>query len=212
MPIMATWSALLFSGALLVGAGCNKDSGGGGAAPGSGSASAKPASAPAEVGGQRDGVEGLKAFILGIRDACAAKDFAKGKAMVLGAIPTRADIESVLVETAPLEAIEKLETFYKQMPPDDERAACLFSLDPSRTIVSVYASTVEQLIAYEDGTAAYKEFPDGAKDVAESLRPGRTFYEVEVTAPGLEEGTKFHMFFWDGKRWRMLGPLWRAFQ
>lgn len=209
MPAMATWSALLFSAALLLG--CNKEGGGGAAGAGSGSA-AKPAAAPAGEAGPHDGVEGLKAFVLGIRDACAAKDFARGKAMVLGAIPARDDIKSVLVDTVPLDAIEKLEAFYKQMPPDDEKVACLFSLDPSRTIVSVYASTVEELIAYEDGSTAYKEFPDGARDVAESLRPGRTFYEVEVTAPGLEDGTKFHMFFWDGKRWRMLGPLWRAFR
>lgn len=44
------------------------------------------------------------------------------------------------------------------------------------------------------------------------LKPGLTFYEVEVTEPGKQMGTKFHMFFWDGSAWKMLGPAWRAFK
>ncbi len=42
------------------------------------------------------------------------------------------------------------------------------------------------------------------------LRPGVKFYEVEFVAPGSDSGMKFHMFYWDGSAWKMLGPAWRA--
>ena len=55
------------------------------------------------------------------------------------------------------------------------------------------------------------EFPGGAVRLAGSLlRPGCRFYEVEVTEPDSSMGTKFHLFFWDGEAWRMIGPIWRA--
>lgn len=100
---------------------------------------------------------------------------------------------------------------YKEVPPDDEKVACLFS-PPGRTDIKVHASSVEDLVAYKEGTPAFEEFPGGAKRLAETvLKPAQTFYEVEVTEPGKDSGTKFHMFFWDGAHWRMLGPAWRAF-
>jgi hypothetical protein len=210
MPVMTSWPALFVSAALVLGAGCSKDKGKGGAkgsAP-AGAVDVKPGPPP-----EKDGIEGLAAFIDRTRGACAAKDIAKAKALVLGAIPTTEDLKKVLKETVPAETVEKLAGVYKELPPSDEQVACLFSPDPTRTEVRVYGSSVEELIAYEDGSLAYKEFPGGAKDVAEkALRPGGTFYEVEIAEPGKDAGTKFHMFFWDGQRWKMLGPLWRTFQ
>ena len=53
--------------------------------------------------------------------------------------------------------------------------------------------------------------PAARKKLAEKLlKPGTTFYEVEVTEPGKDSGTKYHMFFWDGAQWRMMGPAWRV--
>jgi hypothetical protein len=36
------------------------------------------------------------------------------------------------------------------------------------------------------------------------------FYEVEFVKPGEDMGMKYHLFFWDGARWKMLGPVWRS--
>jgi len=33
---------------------------------------------------------------------------------------------------------------------------------------------------------------------------------VEISEPGKDKGTKYHLFFWDGASWRMLGPAWRV--
>lgn len=82
---------------------------------------------------------------------------------------------------------------------------------PGQTVVQVHAATTEQIIAYEKGTTAFEEFPGGSRRVAEKiLRPGMTFYEVEYLKPGEDLGMKYHMFYWDGKQWSMLGPAWRV--
>lgn len=225
MPVMSSWPALLVS-ASLVSVGCSKDKAappgtpGAGSGSGAGSGTAPTsaeaaalhgAGAPAAAGEPRDGADGLKAWISAARAACDAKDFVRGKAMVVGAIPTKADLESVLYPSAPAGMIDRLLAIYASIPQSDEQAACLFAARPERTVVSVYSSTTEQLRAFEDGTDAFREFPDGAKDAADqALKPGRTFYEVVMTAPGEPDGTKYHMFFWDGHGWKMLGPLWRA--
>jgi hypothetical protein len=39
-----------------------------------------------------------------------------------------------------------------------------------------------------------------------------TFYEVGFLEPGKDYGVKYHLFYWDGRQWTMLGPLWRALQ
>jgi hypothetical protein len=57
----------------------------------------------------------------------------------------------------------------------------------------------------------FAKFPGGAVKLAgQILRPGMTFYEVEFLEPGKDSGMKYHLFYWDGKQWTMLGPLWRA--
>lgn len=77
--------------------------------------------------------------------------------------------------------------------------------------VQVHGATTEEIMRYREGTLAFKEFPGGAKRVAElALRPGMTFYEVEYLEPGKNAGMKYHLLYWDGKQWSMLGPVWRV--
>jgi len=82
---------------------------------------------------------------------------------------------------------------------------------PTQTVVQVHGSTTEDIIRYREGSVAYKEFPGGTKRVAEqALRPGMTFYEVEYLEPGKDSGMKYHLMYWDGRQWSMLGPAWRV--
>ncbi len=193
--MMRIGSALLFSVVLLVGAvacGKGKDKGG----------------APAIA--QKDGADGLKALFEASHAACANKDFAKGKAITLSVIPSKEQLKKVLKDEVPADQIDKLAEQFKELPPSDDKAACVFYPGNGRTEIKVHASTVEDLAAYKEGTPAFAEFPGGARKLAETvLKPGATFYEVEVTEPGKDLGTKYHMFFWDGAQWRMMGPAWR---
>lgn len=82
---------------------------------------------------------------------------------------------------------------------------------PEQKEVQVHGATTEDIVRYSQGSVAFKEFPGGAKRVAgELLRPGMTFYEVEYLAPGKDAGMKYHLVYWDGKQWSMLGPVWRV--
>jgi hypothetical protein len=83
---------------------------------------------------------------------------------------------------------------------------------PTRTQINVHGATSEEIQAFLAGTPAneaVKEFAQMPKDFAANLRPGITFYQVEFVDPGKSAGIKYHMFTWDGSRWRMLGPGWR---
>ncbi len=159
---------------------------------------------------QKDGSEGLKALFQDAATHCK-NDKAKGKALALSTLPAKAQIQKALKDGAG-EIADKISAQVEEMrsKSGDDKISCAFSPE-GRTEIRVHASTTEDLIAYKEGTPAFEEFPGGARKLAEqALRPGVTFYEVETIEPGKDSGTKFHLFFWDGAQWRMLGPAWRA--
>lgn len=83
--------------------------------------------------------------------------------------------------------------------------------DPGRTQINVHGATTEEIALRDVKSIAYAEFPGGANRLAKVvLRPGVRFYEVELVKPGENVGLKYHLFFWDGARWRMFGPAWRS--
>ncbi len=93
-----------------------------------------------------------------------------------------------------------------------ELANLIRRLNPARTQVNVHGATTEEIqaaVGGTGGTEAAKEFLQMPKDFADNLRPGVTFYQVEMVEPGKNAGVKYHLFTWDGSRWRMLGPGWR---
>jgi len=110
------------------------------------------------------------------------------------------------------EALRKIKQMHAQFSTaSDEQIATLFAAAPNQTQINVHAATTEQLIAYDKNGTAFKEFPEGAKVAADMiLQPQMTFYEIELVEPGNDAGMKYHLFFHDGKNWKMLGPVWRV--
>ena len=160
---------------------------------------------------QKDGAEGLKAVFTELAADFNGKEFKKGRDLTMSLLPDKDALKKILKDDVPAETIDKILAPYKDAPPSDELAAKALVPGEGRTEITVHTSSVEDLIAYKEGTSAFAEFPGGAKKVAEAiLKPGNTFYEVEITEPGKDSGMKYHMFFYDGARWRMLGPAWRA--
>lgn len=155
-----------------------------------------------------DGPEGLRALFVQARTACEAMTYAKGRAILEGIMPTAESLSRALVDTAPPTVREQIVAQRAEVPADDAKAACVFA-PPGRTEVLVHRATTEELAARAPGSPAVTEFPAGAQLLAPLLRPGTAFYEVETVEPGNDRGTKFHMLFWDGATWRMLGPAWR---
>ena len=91
---MKTWSAFVVSAALLAGA-CDKgDKGKGGGGT--------PAVA------QKDGADGLKDLFVASHAACTGKDFAKGKAIVMGMLPTPAQLKKVFKDDVPAAKLDEV--------------------------------------------------------------------------------------------------------
>lgn len=153
--------------------------------------------------------DNLTALLRAIR-ASADTDPARAAALTRGLL---VDAESVKVAVANEELAKNIVGQVAQVPRDDAQVAHL--LDPKKaeyTETRAHAATTEEIVANDPTTVAYKEFPGGVRKLAEKgyLQKGVTFYEVEWTAPGEDAGMKYHLFFWDGARWRMLGPAWRG--
>jgi hypothetical protein len=167
--------------------------------------------APAEWKGEET-PENLKALFEAIRAAADAGDAPRAAALTRGLLCTKDDYDAVLSPDLLEEQRKKVEAACA-IPADmpAEKVARLLVPGGDKTEVVVYTATVAEVRAMEKGSVAEREFPGGARKVAEKLRPdGRKLHEVVVRKPGEQAGVKFHLFFWNGKAWKMLGPCWRA--
>jgi hypothetical protein len=156
----------------------------------------------------------LKQLFEQIHKAHAAGDDKAALALSIPLIPDAAALKKGMKEgSSPEQIAQAVDLYAKLIPADEAKRARLFKADPANTEVRVYAATTEEIFKYEKGSVAFAQFPGGAQKLADGiLRPGTTYYEVVLAKPGTESGMKFHLFFWTGERWSMLGPLWRAFK
>lgn len=152
--------------------------------------------------------ENLKAFCENLQQTIHVKKDGKVAAEQFRSLqPDEARAKKALKDDAG-ELAAKIGAAHEKMTMGE--AEVLKLTKPEQTVVQVHAATTEAIAKYEQGTPAADEFPGGAKALAEQfLRPGMTFYEVEFLEPGKDAGMKFHLFYWDGNGWAMLGPMWR---
>ena len=155
--------------------------------------------------------ENLRALFSAIHQEIHAKKNPKQAAELMQAVmPDEARLKKAFKDNVNPDALKRVVALHKSMPPISEKEMGRLAR-PEQKNVQVHGAKTEEIIAYKDGSVAYKEFPGGAKKVAEQLlRPGMRFYEVEFLEPGKDAGMKYHLFYWDGKSWSMLGPVWRA--
>lgn len=192
-------SALVLVSLLLASAACDKSSG-------------KPAGgAQSALYAQSDSPDNLKGLLETIVKSSEGGDAHKAAALTRALLPDEAALKKALKDDAPPEFSQKVLEFAKSVPADDAAVAGLFKRgDAARTEVQVHGATGAEIAEYKQDSVPFKEFPGGARKLAESvLRPETRFYEVEFVKPGEDTGMKYHLFFWDGASWRMLGPAWR---
>lgn len=160
---------------------------------------------------QKDEPDNLEGLLDTIAKSAEAGDAKKAGALTRGLIPDEAAYRKAFKPEVPPAVLGKLVAAVAQLPADDAQLAGLIHRgDPSQTQINVHGATPEEI---RDGsTPAAGEFPGGVKENAGLLRPGLRFYEAEFVAPGEDLGMKYHLFFWDGSRWRMLGPIWRSLE
>jgi hypothetical protein len=156
--------------------------------------------------------ENLKALLETIHHLIYVKKDAKSAATLLVSLfPNEERVRKALRDDLAPEALQKILDIHKQFRLLGTNINELAATD--QKMVRVYGATTEEIALNARDSVVFAEFPGGAIRMAEQiLRPGMTFYEVEFLEPGKEYGVKYHLFFWDGKQWTMLGPVWRALQ
>jgi hypothetical protein len=126
--------------------------------------------------------------------------------------PDQRRLRRALSDDVAPEVLAKLIEFHKGFEKGWEGQLAKLA-SPEQTVVQVWGATTEEIRQYQEGSSAYQHFPGGARQVAERiLRPGVTFYEAEFLEPGQTRGMTYHLFYWDGQQWSMLGPVWRVLQ
>jgi hypothetical protein len=156
--------------------------------------------------------QNLKALFERIhQEAHIKKDNKQAAALFRSMLPDEARAKKGLKDGIAPDTLRQIHEMHQKLRSsiNDEGAARIARA--AQKDVQVHGATTEDIIRYRQGSVAYKEFPGGAKRVADQLlRPGVTFYEVEYLEPGKDAGMKYHLIYWDGTQWSMLGPLWRV--
>jgi hypothetical protein len=156
--------------------------------------------------------EDLAQVVRGIIETQNAGDRQANLAKTRALIPTEAELKALLRPGAASEAFLKAAQEITveggaaaKEPPADKQPP-----PTDRTNVVVHAATTEAIAAYEKGTTAHGEFPGGMKRFAQELAaPGRTWYAVEMLAPGKEDGTRITCFTRLGTKWLLVPKPWR---
>jgi hypothetical protein len=161
---------------------------------------------------QKDTADNLKGLVATIFRMAEGGEGTQAAALIRSLIVDEAAAKLAMRDDAPADFVASYnESARHNLRAPDDRLLSLFKRgDPQRTQINVHPATTEELIANKPDSLGYAEFPKGAHRLAGIvLRPGMTFYEVELVKPGDAGGLKYHLFFWDGARWRMFGPAWR---
>ncbi len=134
----------------------------------------------------------------------------KALAILKGLLPDEERLKAALKPDVAKDVLDKVVAMHKELGSKMTAETIAGFCKPEQTEVQVHGATTEEIAANAEGSVAFAEFPGGAQRVAAHLRPKLTFYEVEYLEPGQDAGMKYHLFYWDGKQWSMLGPVWRA--
>lgn len=150
--------------------------------------------------------DALKARMEELKSAVYSGDTVKSARVTRAFYPSAQRVRTALRN----EPSQELLDFYQSMEPKtDLEWSQLFKISKTRSQITVYGATTEEMKARTE--LVRQEFPGGAVRMASThFKPGVRFYEVEFTKPGQSIGMKYHLFFWDGSDWCMLGPIWRA--
>jgi hypothetical protein len=159
---------------------------------------------------QQNTPDNLKALMQRIFEATyVRKSVKEGAALFRSLFPDEARLRPALKDDVTLAAIGRILDFHKKFASASDADLAALA-EPQQTTIMVYAATTEELQRYQRGSVAFAKFPGGTQQLANLiLRPRLTFYQVEFLEPGKDSGMNYHLFYWDGRQWSMLGPLWR---
>lgn len=151
--------------------------------------------------------ENLRALFRRIRDLIRGGQYARASALGQTLLPDEARLKAAFRDGTPPAEIQRILTLEKSSLPDEVYK--IFAPDNAASEVRLYRATTEELSNPQRGTAAKDIFPKNAQKIArELLRQGVMWYIVELALPGADQGFRYHLIFFDGAHWTMLGPIW----
>lgn len=155
---------------------------------------------------QEDKPDNLRALMQRLHRA----DAASLPALAKGLLCDEARLRKALKDDAPKEFVDKAAHMHKELLEGPEDKLGQLRGRPEQGDIRVHSAKTGDIAAYAEDSTAWKHFAGGTKKLAERvLRPGTTYHVVEFLQQGRDKGYKLHLFFWDGERWAMLGPVWR---
>jgi hypothetical protein len=160
---------------------------------------------------QENKPENLKGFLELIHQTIyTKKDLKLAVVLYRSLIPDQDRIKKALKDNVGPEVIEKIMSMHKGFGvPNEANIGEIARAE--QTVLEVYGAATEEIALYKEDSVPFYKFPGGTKQVAEQfLRANMMFYEAAFLKPGARSGIKYHLFYWDGKQWTMLGPVWRA--
>lgn len=151
--------------------------------------------------------ENLRALFRRIRDLIRGGQYARASALGATLLPDEARLKAGFREGVSPQEVARILELEKSSLPDEVYK--IFAPDNAASEVRLYRATTEELMNPARGTAAKDIFPKNTQKIArELLRPGITWYIVELALPGADQGFRYHLIFFDGAKWTMLGPIW----
>ncbi len=149
---------------------------------------------------------GLKLLFTELQEAIWSDDTETALVITKSLFPDETSLRKVVKDPEAIKNVKEMHSKFCNEP--DQKLAGLFRADPENTEILVFPATTEE-IAGEIGRGS--KFPGGAVNLAKTvLQPNVTFYEVKLVKPGETLGMAYHLFYHDGKNWKMLGPAWRV--
>jgi hypothetical protein len=160
---------------------------------------------------QENKPENLKMFLELIHQTIhIKKDLKQAVVLYRSLIPDQDRVKKAFRDNVGPEVIEKIMAMHKEFGPINEAAISQLASEEQK-VVAVHGATTEEIALYKEDSVPFYKFPGGTKQVAQQLLgPNMMFFEAEFLRPGSRAGIKYHLFYWDGKQWTMLGPVWRA--
>jgi hypothetical protein len=149
-----------------------------------------------------------------IVSANAKGDYATAAKLTKDLMPNSKRISKVIRKNVSPDLFQGYDKMYNQIltsTASDKKIASMLTRWPKSNQIYLYGATTEQIASNEKGSIVWKEFPGGAVKAAKTiLKPKTWFYEIERVEPGKSKGFKYHLIFWDGQKWCMLGMVWKS--
>ncbi len=166
--------------------------------------------------------ESLRKLMFDFKNAKDSGNNSKASELIQSFIVDKSSIKKALKDGTDPKTINKLNQFSVILAKQrkklgdkkkfDKELVKQFRIKKEYNEVLVHEATTEEIAKNDEKTIVWKEFPGGAVAAAKKgiLRPKMKFYEVEFVKKGESRGMKYHLFFWNGSQWKMLGKVWRA--